>query len=737
MADSLSLGGTWELSIGGKLMDFVEVPGSLPLMGAYSLSKRFALADGLRNGGRLFICGDGLLCKGVFKLNGKPLGSTGPWVPFRFEIDPAALKEENLLECEISDVSEKFGLSPGRRADSGIVRPISVERRPKAFIENFQLSYELDASLRLVKCDVLATLDGSGSKGLEAVLTEKATGRVVAKGRSAGFCVSLDFDAPRLWSPEDPFLYELSVRTLAKDSDEVSDIVGFRKLEAKGGDFLLNGRRIFLKGVCRHQFIHAFGYAPPERMTRHEMAMIKHFGFNFVRLVHSPHQREAARIAAELGLLVSAESGVCWNDMDDPAVASGGLAALEGLVVRDRNCPSVAAWLLYNESEPKERFIVEGAELCRRLDPGRMVSIADCTRKYDELKRLVEKASLSFIGLNIYAFDSNVYKDAMERFPHVPVVFTEWGGLIGQGNPREMRILCEFFAKHFHEGSPSVAGCCFWAWADYEEYSRGNLASVDGWTVEGLVDRDLKIRPDLLEMSKMFLDIDSPEPRFPAKPELLLKSPPRPGSWTPVPLDGVAPSGQAALERKLASARAHYKVRLPKFSKAMLSGIPFVTRNAYDHVAPLLLGEEGDEVFIPVGRKVSALAILGHAAFLGGYPSNTVNFGFHPGSDTDCEFGSQASSYVFEFKGSSEECNLVHGVDVLRANAMCRKWKSAPVSPKLSLAAQFTANFDFEQHRVYLWEHAFAKPAFLKGIRWKLADKASLQELFAVSVLDA
>ena len=722
------LDGTWSLAVDGTVLDFVEVPCSLPLMGNYTLTKRFKPPGGFQRDGRLFLSGDGLLCKGTFRLNGAELGVVGPWVPFRLELGGGELKDENTLECDISDLGEKFGSTPGRRADSGIVRPIWLERRPETFVESFQLSYELDESLRLARCEVVATLDGAGTPDVEAVLAERVGGRVVARGKgSAASPVALAFDAPRLWAPEDPFLYTLTVRAGA---DELSDIVGFRKLETRGGDILLNGKRTFLKGICRHQFIHAFGYAPPEAMTRRELALIKHFGFNFVRLVHSPHQREAARIAAELGLLVSEEPGLCWNDMDDPDIAGAGLETLGKTIVRDRNCPSVAAWLLYNESEPKEDYIVAAAALCRRLDPGRLVSVADCSGKHEELLRLKEKAQLSFIGVNLYSFDTNAYKSVVERLSGTPVVFTEWGGLIGQGNPRQMKLLCDFFAGSFHEGPPSAAGCCFWAWADYEEYSRGNCASVDGWTIEGLADKDVGIKPDLLAISKMCFDIDNPAPTCPPKVELLSKAPPRQGKWCPVALEGVMTSGDA--ERKAATARGHYQATTPKLSPAMLSGIPFHPRSA-----PLLLGEGGEVLFIPVGRIVSSVAFLGHGAFVGGYPTNTSGFVFHLGEERGCDFGAPASEYRFEFEGASETCPLRHGVDILRANAVCRKWKSSPLSPKLALALQFTANPDFELHNVYLWEHSFAEPVFLKGIHWILRDKASVQELFAVSVLAA
>ncbi len=91
--------------------------------------------------------------------------------------------------------------------------------------------------------------------------------------------------------------------------------------------------------------------------------MIKHAGFNFVRLVHAPHSRHVPQLAAEIGLLVSEEPGPCWHDLSDEALAGSALEALRRTVLRDRNCPSVFAWSLFNECVPDIPYAVRAAQV--------------------------------------------------------------------------------------------------------------------------------------------------------------------------------------------------------------------------------------------------------------------------------------------------------------------------------------------------------------------------------------
>ena len=125
--------------------------------------------------------------------------------------------------------------------------------------------------------------------------------------------------------------------------------MGFKELKVQGKRFLLNGKPLFLMGVCRHDLWGDQGHVMTREQMRQDMAMIKATGANFVRLVHYPHHPYILELADELGLMVSEEPGLWWSDMKDQAIFDGSLEVMRRTVIRDRSHVSVAFWLSFNE----------------------------------------------------------------------------------------------------------------------------------------------------------------------------------------------------------------------------------------------------------------------------------------------------------------------------------------------------------------------------------------------------
>ena len=239
--DELQLGGWWKRSVGNGCIDYVAVPGSYEPLGECTLEREFrwtlAAAEGRR---RHFLCTDGVLAEAEFSLNGEPVGRAGPWVPYRFEIPAGILKESNLLLARVRDTVVPFGLTPGRRMDAGLIRGISIERRPAAFISSLQFHYEVSQNFAKATCSVAVAMDGDArGTTVEALLKDVETGRAVARASSgAGQPIEFEVREPRLWSPESPSLYRLSVvaRGGAADGDVAAETVGFRRIEIRGRD---------------------------------------------------------------------------------------------------------------------------------------------------------------------------------------------------------------------------------------------------------------------------------------------------------------------------------------------------------------------------------------------------------------------------------------------------------------------------------------------------------------------
>lgn len=744
----IDLAGQWKRSVGGRDIDFVTVPGSYAPLGQCALECEFDCPWEPSSQHRLFLVTEGVLASAAFFLNGEDIGVAGPWATYRFELPTGLLKRHNVIQARIRDIVEDFGPTPGRRFDAGLVRRIWIERRPAAFLESMAFRAELADDLASASCTVAVEINGGTAQPAEVVLAERETGRVVAEAvATAESPAQFALAWPRLWSPETPNLYTLTATLRGEEPDALAETVGFRRIEVRGQDFYLNNQRLVLKGVCRHEFTDASGYSPAEEEVRRELAMIKHAGFNYIRLVHSPHAPRVCRIAAELGLLVSEEPGTCFHDLGNEAISAPALESLRRTVKRDRNVPSIFAWLIYNECNPSVAYAVRAAKVCRELDPGCRLGMADCSGQHDNVKAMAAAADMTFYGINHYSVWPNDYCERMKVFTDRPLVFTEWGGCHGQGNPRLLKDLCDSFVIHSRQGeSLRMAGCSFWAWADYEEHSRPGPATVDGWTIEGLVDGAGRPKPDLQTLSTMCFEMDRPPLRLAPRVEILCPAPRRDGSWEPVPLDGIK-TAQEPLEQAIEQMRrnqlryASYFIpmdpalpAMPQFGRLMADGIEFRCRDAGGPAYPLLLGKGCEEVVIPVGRQVSAIAALGHVAIQGGYPASAIFSVHHRDAEAGKPVGTPAAEYEFVFQSGRTVQPLRHGLEILRSNDICRWWTPAPRAPHTRPAVRVALNKTYEVLRLDLWEREFPEAGHLEAIRWRLLDPDTILLLHGLSV---
>ncbi len=190
--------------------------------------------------------------------------------------------------------------------------------------------------------------------------------------------VPIEVDSPRPWSPNEPFLYRMSVSLSNADrlSDSLAARFGFREFTFRDGYFRLNGKRLVLKsahtvghyplGLCR----------PPDReMLRRELRMMKEMGFNCIRSLGRLMFPEQLDYCDELGLLVYEETEASWLWHDSPKMAERFDAHVREGILRDRNHPSVVIWGLLNEmgDTPIFRHAVGMLPLVREHDPTRMV----------------------------------------------------------------------------------------------------------------------------------------------------------------------------------------------------------------------------------------------------------------------------------------------------------------------------------------------------------------------------
>ena len=276
---------------------------------------------------------------------------------------------------------------------SGLYRPVYLWSVPKAHLRDFFVrtttvtagGYAGEWNLK-----VEAALDG-GAPGmtLEAELyPHRFKGGRVARGQAAAvgdrFQLNLPVNAPRLWSAEHPDLYTL-VLTLkdarGKTVEAIPQKVGFRQIESKGSQILVNGQPILIKGVNRHEMDPDHGYAVPYARMVEDITIMKRNNINALRTCHYPNDPRWYDLCDEYGLYVMDEANVethglegsARNPVVDPSFRAAAMDREIGMVERDKNHPSIIFWSLGNENNVDSDFFAQAFAWIKARDPGRLI----------------------------------------------------------------------------------------------------------------------------------------------------------------------------------------------------------------------------------------------------------------------------------------------------------------------------------------------------------------------------
>lgn len=312
-------------------------------------------------------------------LNGEPLGEhEGGFTPFDFEVTQRLRASGNSLIAMVNNTRHPEQV-PTVNTDwwnyGGITRPVTLVEVPATFIRNYVVQLEKGSQQTIrgwVQLDGTQLQQKITIEVPEARLTK--TVQTDKNGRAEfSFPASLT-----LWSPEHPKLYDVKV---AAETDEVTERIGFRSIEARGTDLLLNGSPIFLRGVNLHEEAPGRGgRAWSQEDARTLLGWAKELGCNFVRLAHYPHNEEMLRAADELGVMVWEEVPVYWTiQWENPETLHNAQNQLNEAIARDHNRASLIIYSVANETpinEARNRFLRGLIEDVRSNDNTRLVSAA-------------------------------------------------------------------------------------------------------------------------------------------------------------------------------------------------------------------------------------------------------------------------------------------------------------------------------------------------------------------------
>ena len=261
-----------------------------------------------------------------------------------------------------------FGFVIDYMTYGGIYREVHLDVKEKDHIRDVFVSAGADKKVR-IKADV----EGEGE--LVAVITGIDSGKVLFAGPCEKEC-EINVSEAELWSLDDPNLYELSM-TLRNGESEDTFVTrfGFRDAVFKADGFYLNGEKIKLRGLNRHQCWPYVGYAMPKSMQRMDADILKNeLGLNAVRTSHYPQSHHFIDRCDELGLLVFTEIPG-WQNIGDDAWKEQAVINTREMVSQYRNHPSIILWgVRINESIDCDELYLRTNKEAHDLDPYRQTS---------------------------------------------------------------------------------------------------------------------------------------------------------------------------------------------------------------------------------------------------------------------------------------------------------------------------------------------------------------------------
>ncbi|MBQ4251700.1 MAG: glycoside hydrolase family 2 protein [Erysipelotrichaceae bacterium] len=246
----------------------------------------------------------------------------------------------------------------------GIYRPVWLDIREKTYIDDlFIYTPQLDEAVIKVSVD---PYQHKVEKKIEILDSEdNVIKRYVGKDDE----IRLKFENVRPWSPESPVIYRCRA-TVGKSVRE--EEFGFRTVEFRENEFLLNGSKYFIRGLNRHQCYPYLGYAVSDSLQVEDARILKEeLGCNSVRTSHYPQSKAFIRACDHLGLLVFTEIPG-WQHIGNDAWKQQAMENTREMVMQYRNHPSIYLWgVRINESQDDDEFYRQTNDIAHTLDPSR------------------------------------------------------------------------------------------------------------------------------------------------------------------------------------------------------------------------------------------------------------------------------------------------------------------------------------------------------------------------------
>ncbi len=425
----------------------------------------------------------------------------GGYTAFTVDITPYLVKDRDNVLAVVCDSRENLNIPPfGKVIDymtyGGIYREVYLDIRSEDYVEDVYVITEIEPAI--LKSEITFNfknnIEASDDYTAEAYLNDKDGNELFslrAPVKKNVMHLNRRVDNISLWSVDNPVLYSLTIKLLRKDEvlDEKTVQFGFRTAVFKKDGFYLNGKKLRLIGLNRHQSYPYVGYAMPKSVQENDAVILKNeLCVNAVRTSHYTQSQHFINKCDELGLLVFTELPG-WQYVGDENWKRIACESVSEMVKQYRNHPSIIIWgVRINESGDDDVFYERTNKIAHSLDRSRATGGVRCFKKSHLLEDVYTYNDFSHVGNNPGVIPKSEATSDVEK----PYLISEYGGHMYPTKSfddeehrlshavRHARVINDML------GQDDIAGCFGWCMNDYNTHR--DFGSGDRICYHGVMD---------------------------------------------------------------------------------------------------------------------------------------------------------------------------------------------------------------------------------------------------------
>jgi beta-glucuronidase len=464
-------------------------------------------------------------------LNGRRIGASGqPYAPFSVPASSLRPGASNVLVVRVSNVATPGSFPQDWWNWGGIVRGVSLQPMGRLVLDDLGVMPRLGCGYQCGSLRVEGTLRNVSAERLPAGVSVRVRSpagvevgaETVHRSVPAGGSVPISFRVavsgrPELWSPSNPALYDVGVKTVSGDRvEQVNSLhVGMRSIKVSHGILYLNGRRLWLHGAAVHEDVAGSGAALSDGDINTIVSQLRSVGANITRAHYLLSDQLLGALDAA-GIMVWSQPPV---DHADALLSSGrgrarALGMLRATILGERSHPSVVIDSVANELSPTpnttpgtEKYLRQAIGLARRLDPAAAVALDTYCYPGFPAQRIYSK--LDVLGIDDYfgwytgrpghsVADFNQLAPFLqlshERYPRQALVVSEFGAEALYDGPAAVKGTFDFQSDYLRRtyavlsGLPFMNGSIYWALRDFAVSPgwKGGAALPLGYPTDGL-----------------------------------------------------------------------------------------------------------------------------------------------------------------------------------------------------------------------------------------------------------